>query len=94
MGFGVSLLAALCARVAPSRRYSFGLGRSEALGALVSLASLWLLSAQLFLEALVRCQAWWRGEALDIDGRTMFLVCIITLLPLMPPTTIIFHYLP
>jgi zinc transporter 2 len=65
------------AKAKPTADFSFGFGRAEVLGALLSVVSLWVLSAMLIIEAYSRCVDWWLGKMGDIDGRLMFAVACL-----------------
>jgi cation diffusion facilitator family transporter len=79
-GFAIALLATMMAAAPASKHYSFGLARAEVLGALLSILSLWVLTFWLIVEATERSMTWYRGGALDIDGKLMFVIACIGVL--------------
>ena len=54
LAFGISILAICASRWKPTSSSSFGYHRSEVLGALVSIATIWALVAWLIVEAVER----------------------------------------
>ena len=64
-GFAVSIAAAYFASVASASHYSFGHHRMEVLGALASVASVWLVTGVLLWEAVLRVQ----HPQTTVDGR-------------------------
>ena len=54
LGFGISVISIHITRLPASRRMSFGFHRAEVLGALLSIAAIWALTAWLISEAIHR----------------------------------------
>jgi solute carrier family 30 (zinc transporter), member 2 len=73
-GFGVALAATMVAERPGCKDYTYGLARAEVLGALLSVASLWVITAILLFNAYVRTVQWFDGEAEPVDGCIMFIV--------------------
>lgn len=73
-GFIVSLVALQLSRMEATKEYTFGYKQAEVLGALLSVALVWALTAVLLSEALPR---FFRPE--PVDGKLMFVVATIGL---------------
>lgn len=79
-GFSLALLAAIVAKSAATKFYTFGLARAEVLGAIASIITLWILTAGLVYEAVKRMYRWFAGTADPIDGKLMFIIACIGVL--------------
>lgn len=71
-GFIVSLVALQLSAMAATREYTYGFKQAEVLGALLSVAIVWALTAVLLWEAIPRFI-----EPEAIEGRTMFVISVI-----------------
>eukprot|EP00931_Biecheleriopsis_adriatica_P115423 TRINITY_DN9120_c0_g1_i3.p1 TRINITY_DN9120_c0_g1~~TRINITY_DN9120_c0_g1_i3.p1 ORF type:complete len:438 (+),score=73.42 TRINITY_DN9120_c0_g1_i3:96-1409(+) len=71
-GFIVSLVALQLSAMEATQAYTFGFKQAEVLGALLSVAIVWALTAVLLWEALPRFI-----EPQEIDGRTMFFISVL-----------------
>lgn len=71
-GFIVSLLALQLSAMAKTQEYTYGFKQAEVLGALLSVAIVWALTAVLLWEAIPRFV-----EPQAIDGKTMFVISVI-----------------
>eukprot|EP01013_Petalomonas_cantuscygni_P006422 TRINITY_DN1745_c0_g1_i1.p1 TRINITY_DN1745_c0_g1~~TRINITY_DN1745_c0_g1_i1.p1 ORF type:complete len:455 (+),score=100.81 TRINITY_DN1745_c0_g1_i1:160-1524(+) len=75
--FSVSIWSMHLARRAKSKRMSFGTGRSEVLGMIVSILIIWVLTAWLLVEATDRVIIVVTGGKLIVNGRLMTIVASI-----------------
>ena len=73
-GFAVSLAATVYSERPGDKYFTFGLGRVEVLGALLSVVSLWLVTVILLYSAFVRTMLWFQGNAEPVNGFIMFIV--------------------
>lgn len=71
-GFIVSLVALQLSAMARTQEYTYGFKQAEVLGALLSVAIVWALTAVLLWEAVPRFM-----EPQAIDGKTMFVISVI-----------------
>lgn len=77
-GFLISLFSLSMAKKAPTRLHSFGFGRAEILGALSSVAVIWILTGILLYEAFLRGRQILRNAQEEpIEGGVMFVVACI-----------------
>ncbi|KAL1924573.1 uncharacterized protein VTP21DRAFT_4227 [Calcarisporiella thermophila] len=67
--FAVALAAILLAEMPATKRHSFGFHRAEVIAALVSVFTIWILTAYLVSEAIERIR-----NPQPIDGKTMLIV--------------------
>ena len=75
-GFCISLLAIWLGSRKANARMTYGYRRAEVLGALVSVVLIWVLTAVLVVEAVMRARRWFAGESLSVDGKLMFFVAL------------------
>lgn len=75
-GFGIALVAVTAARAPGTEFLTFGLVRVEIFGALLSVLSLWVISAVLLWAAYDRAVKWFEGRPEPIDGRMMLAVAL------------------
>ena len=73
-GFLVGAIALVLTSRNANHRYSFGFGRAEVLGALLSLSIVWVMTLLLVVEAVKRL---FFPEV--VDGRAMFTISVIGL---------------
>ena len=73
-GFAVALAATLFSERPGCKNFTFGLGRAEVLGALISVASLWVITVILLYNACIRTMLWFQGNAEPVNGFIMFIV--------------------
>lgn len=73
-GFAIALLATVMATSPASKNYTFGLARAEVMGALASILTLWVMTGCLIVEAYSRSVEFFKGTAVPVDGRIMFVV--------------------
>jgi zinc transporter 2 len=71
-GFVVSVMALFLSDRQANDKYSFGYHRAEVIGALVSIAVVWVMTAILFYEAV-----WRMVKPEPVDGRIMFWVSVL-----------------
>jgi zinc transporter 2 len=71
LGFGISVISIHITRLPASRRMSFGFHRAEVLGALLSIAAIWALTAWLISEAIHRII-----HLNHVDGEVMVITAI------------------
>ena len=72
-GFVLALLALIASERKGDERYTYGYGRIEVFGALVSVLSLWLITFLLASSAYYKVIRWFSGNAdNDINGKLMF----------------------
>lgn len=79
-GFAIALLAAVMARKPATKNYTFGLARAEVLGALVSILTLWVMTAFLVVGAVYRLLDYSKGKEFAINGRLMFIIACLGIL--------------
>lgn len=75
-GFVIALLATIVAKRAASKQYTFGLVRAEVFGALLSVMTLWLITAVLLYSAYFRAYDWFKGKSDVVDGKLMSFVAL------------------
>ena len=73
-GFAVSLAATLFSERPGCKNFTYGMGRAEVLGALISVASLWVITTILLYNAYVRTMLWIDDSADPVNGFIMFIV--------------------
>lgn len=79
-GFLISLFALMVADLPPTRQLSFGFGRAEILGALLSVVIIWVLTGILIYEAVARGKKILNGtQETPVQGKIMFIVAVIGL---------------
>ena len=79
-GFMISIFSLMVAKMAPTEALSFGFGRAEILGALLSVVIIWVLTGVLLYEAILRAQAILRhSQKIPVEGKLMFIVATIGL---------------
>lgn len=71
-GFIVSLVALQLSAMEATHEYTYGFKQAEVLGALLSVAIVWALTAVLLWEAVPR---FWEPE--PIEGKTMFIISVV-----------------
>eukprot|EP01041_Mallomonas_annulata_P014579 gene14579-31037_t len=79
-GFSLALMAAIYAASAATKDFTYGLGRAEAVGALGSILTLWIMTSYLLYAATIRAVNWVQGTAEPVDGRLMFFVACLGVL--------------
>jgi len=77
-GIGVSIIALQIAQRDSTSKYSYGYHRAEILGTMVSLISIWIVTAYLVYEAIHRFMHY-NDEKVEPIGQTMFIVACISL---------------
>ena len=75
IGIGFSVVGLIIAQRDATAKYSWGYHRAEVFGALLSIFSIWLITAFLIAEAIKRFKT-----QPEIVGKTMFTVAIICLI--------------
>jgi zinc transporter 2 len=76
MSFVIALLAVKMAKWPADANFSYGYARAEALGALCSVALIWVLTAILIYNASIRIIDWAEGDLEVVDGKLMSLVSV------------------
>ena len=66
-----SVLAIIISKKTANLKYTFGFQRAQTLGALASVAFVWLMTAYLVIEAMERIQ-----NPEDINGKLMFFIAL------------------
>mmetsp|Transcript_25493 Transcript_25493/g.25739 ORF Transcript_25493/g.25739 Transcript_25493/m.25739 type:complete len:481 (-) Transcript_25493:99-1541(-) len=79
-GFSLALAAAIYAKYGATKDFTFGLGRAEALGALGSILTLWVMTGWLVYHAFKRSIKWFQGNGEEVDGKIMFFVACLGVL--------------
>jgi zinc transporter 2 len=75
-GFAIALLATIVAKRAADEKYTYGLVRAEVIGALLSVLTLWIITAVLLYEAYYRAMDWFNGSPSIVNGKLMSAVAI------------------
>lgn len=75
-GFAIALLATIVAKRAADENYTYGLVRAEVIGALVSVLTLWVITAVLLYEAYYRAMDWVNGSPSVVNGKLMSMFAI------------------
>lgn len=70
-GFLTSIIAIIISRKAANFKYTFGFQRAQTLGALASVAFVWVITAYLVFEAIERIKS-----PEQINGRLMFFIAL------------------
>lgn len=73
-GFLISILAIWIGKRGSNSKYTFGYNRAEVIGAMISVITIWILTAILIYEALERIR-----NPTEIDAKTMFITAVIGL---------------
>lgn len=79
-GFTISLVALITSKRAETTQYTYGYGRAEVLGALLSILFLWSVTLWLLYAATERAINWFQGHKNNIDGKFMFFVALFGIL--------------
>ena len=75
-GFAIALIATIVAKRAACKKYTYGLVRAEVFGALLSVMTLWIITAILLYSAYFRAYGWFAGEPEVVNGELMFYVAL------------------
>lgn len=75
-GFVIALIATIVAKRAACKNYTYGLVRAEVFGALLSVMTLWIITAILLYSAYFRAYDWFAGKPQVVDGRLMSFVAL------------------
>ena len=74
-GFLTSVVAIFVSRRSASKNFTFGFQRAQTLGALASIAIVWLITTYLVLEAIKRIKS-----PENINGKLMFFIALFGML--------------
>jgi cation diffusion facilitator family transporter len=75
-GFGISMFSIYISAKSPTKTFSFGFYRCEVIGALVSVLSIWGISAWILYEAIEKVV----NDENDVKGLLMLIVAVVGLL--------------
>jgi solute carrier family 30 (zinc transporter), member 2 len=75
--FALAIYASIISNQASTRSFTFGFKRAEVLSALMSTLLIWVLTAVLMYEAVIRILQYNAGKMKDVDGRLMFFIAIL-----------------
>ena len=75
-GFAIALLAALASKMPATNSFTYGFKQAELLGAIASVALLYMLTSYLVIEAISRSIRWYENKMDEVDGKIVFFISI------------------
>ena len=80
LAFVISIFSICAARWKPDQKHSFGYHRTEVLGALASIITIWILVAWLIVEAIERVHMCIHGDKFELDATVMLITSVVSLI--------------
>lgn len=80
LAFVISIFSICAAKWRPDQTHSFGFHRTEVLGALVSILTIWVLVFWLIVEAVERVDQCLHGKKFELNATVMLITSIVSLI--------------